>query len=106
VLHNARIAVRGSAGEDVINGQHWRAGYTGTQTAHGTLHRFGTRFWKPGRTLVFYGQPHDISHVALYVGKDKVTGRHMVVSHGSDSGPNFIPYDYRSDFREARAYPV
>jgi hypothetical protein len=30
----------------------------------------------------------------------------MVVSHGSDSGPNFIPYDYRSDFREARAYPV
>ena len=106
VFHNARIAVRGARGEDVVNNQHWQAGYTGTQILNGKLHRFGPKFWKPGRTLVFYGKPHDIGHVALYVGRDKVTGRYMVVSHGSESGPNFIPYDYRSDFRYAKAYPV
>lgn len=106
ILHNARWHIRGAKGADVINNRFWRSGYTGTQIMNGTLHRFGTKFWKPGRTLVFYGKPHDISHVALYVGKDKVTGRHMVVSHGQESGPHYLPYDYRSDFRYAKAYPV
>lgn len=106
LMHNGRIAIRGTASEDVVNGLRWKAGYTGTQTAHGRRHRFGTRFWRPGLTLVFYGRPHDISHVAIFVGKDKVTGKHMVVSHGSESGPHYVPYDYRSDYVESRLYAL
>lgn len=106
ILHNARWHVRGTPGADVVNGTRWQSGYTGTQVGHGRLHRHGPKFWKAGRTLVFYGAPHDISHVAIYVGKDKATGKYMVVSHGQSSGPHFLPYNYRDDFIEARAYAV
>ncbi len=105
LMHNGRIHIRGTAGEDVVNGTRWKSGYTGTQLTHGKRHRFGTRFWRPGLTLVFYGRPHDISHVAIYVGKDGA-GRHMVVSHGSESGPHYVPYNYRSDYVESRLYPL
>lgn len=107
ILHNARLHVYGKTGADVINARIWKSGYTGTQINNGKLHRFGPKFWKPGRTLVFYGRgSHAVTHVAMYVGKDKVSGKHMVVSHGQDSGPHYVPYNYRDDFVMARAYQV
>lgn len=106
LLGNGRIAIRGGRGQDIVNALRWLAGWTGSQIQNGSLHRHGPRLWKAGRTLCFYGSPHDISHVALYVGKHPSTGQHMVVSHGQESGPHYLPYNYRSDFRYAKAYPV
>jgi cell wall-associated NlpC family hydrolase len=93
----ARVKHRGKAGVDVMNGANWSSGWTGTLLQHGKRHT-STRWWKPGRTLVFYGNPVD--HVALYVGGG------MVVSHGSESGPSYLHYSYRPDFNQARAYNV
>jgi cell wall-associated NlpC family hydrolase len=83
-------------GTDFINGQYWDAGYTGTQIAHG---RFVSRAAaKPG-DMVFYGDSFwNIHHVALYVGNG------MVVSHGSEAGPLYLPIDYRSDRQQIRSY--
>lgn len=104
VFWTSRIAIRGSAGPDIVNHADWSRGYTGTMSQFGTRHRFGTKFWKRGRTLVFYGR-NGISHVALYVGKNK-DGVPMVVSHGQEAGPLLVPWNYRSDFVEARAYRI
>lgn len=93
----ARTKIRGSAGLDIVNGQGWTEGYTGTQTNHGHRHRFGVRAYKPGRTLCFYGEGASVTHVAVYVGNG------MVVSHGSEAGPLYLPYNYRR-VREARSY--
>ena len=76
---------------DVVNGARWRAGYTGTQVAHG-------RRVSPSRMmlgdLVFYaGSGSTPTHVAIAVGKRD--GRMMVVSHGSESGPLYVPWNYR-----------
>jgi cell wall-associated NlpC family hydrolase len=94
-----RKYLRGSAGEDIVNGQDWKAGYTGTQLQYGRTHKQGVGAWYPGRTLVFYGKP-TVSHVAIYVGDG------MVVSHGSESGPNYVRWNYRTDFNRAKAYSV
>ena len=101
LMWRARVKVRGNAGADIVNGQSWTAGYTGTQIQHGRKHRSTTssRLYKAGRTLVFYGEGAAISHVAIYVGNG------MVVSHGSEAGPLLLPFNYRK-VREARAYPL
>jgi hypothetical protein len=64
---------------DIVNGEHWRAGFTGTMEAHGR--RVSSPF--PG-CCVFYGD-----HVAVY------TGGGLVVSHGSQAGPLLLPWRYR-----------
>lgn len=97
LMWRARLVVRGSAGLDIVNGEKWQAGYTGTMLNHGHRHRFGPSMWNPGRTLVFYGKP-TVEHVAVYVGNGKV------VSHGSEAGPLLLPWNYRSDFNQARSY--
>lgn len=76
---------------DVVNGANWKAGFTGTQVAHG-------RRIKGGRLargdLVFYANSGSTPrHVAICVGKRD--GRAMVVSHGSESGPLYLRWDYR-----------
>jgi cell wall-associated NlpC family hydrolase len=44
--------------------------------------------------LVFYAKSGSTpSHVAIVVGRRE--GRPMVVSHGSESGPLYLPWDYR-----------
>jgi len=60
-------------GPDFINGQQWRAGYTGTMLDHGTVVSVANA--KAG-DLCFYYNP--VSHVAIYIGNLRV------VSHGSD----------------------
>lgn len=98
LMWRARKKVRGSAGVDIVNGQDWTEGYTGTQTNHGHRHRFGVRAYKAGRTLVFYNNDQgQIGHVAVYVGHG------MVVSHGSEAGPLYLTYNYRP-VAQARSY--
>lgn len=72
---------------DFVNGASWRAGYTGTMTRHGIV--VTTNRLISG-DAIFYGgtwtRPH---HVAIYVGNQRV------ISHGSESGPLLLKYDYR-----------
>lgn len=78
---------------DVVNGQDWRAGYTGTQRNHG---RRVTGKLLVG-DLIHYG-PGVGLHVAIYIGGG------MVFSHGSERGPYKLPVHYRGDFNQARRY--
>lgn len=64
------------------------AGYTGTIAAHGTRLSDISQA-KPG-AAVLYGSPPGYEHVAAYIGGGRI------VSHGSEGGPYFLPYDYRS----------
>lgn len=77
---------------DIVNGQHWQGGYTGTMAQHGieVLHPPNTR----RGDLVLYGSGPTFEHVAGVVTHDK-SGKPLVVSHGSEAGPFFLPFDYR-----------
>lgn len=77
---------------DVVNGEHWQDGFTGTQLRHGR--RVSYPF--PG-CLVIYG-PGSGKHVAIY------TGGGLVVSHGGESGPLLRPWRYRSDVHSIRSF--
>jgi NlpC/P60 family protein len=83
-----------NAGPDVVNGQSWRGGYTGTLRDHGR--RVSLESALPG-DLVHYGGGTG-SHVVIVVGKDKV------ISHGSEDGPFLVRPDYRDDLAEVRRY--
>ena len=77
---------------DIVNGEHWRDGYTGTMLQHGR--RVEKPF--PGCAII-YG-PGTGEHTALY------TGGGLVVSHGNEAGPQLIPWNYRSDIHSIRSY--
>ena len=82
---------------DFVNGEHWQAGYTGTQQAHGR--RLGVHEKKLPGDLVFYGNQGGgiAEHVAIYVGDGKV------ISHGSEGGPFLLAWNYRP-VNETRRY--
>lgn len=92
-------ALTGASGDmafpDVVNGASWDAGYTGTQTTHGEVVSLGSLMVGD---LVFYGRAWPYGHVAGYVGGG------MVISHGSESGPHFLPVRYRGDVSHARRF--
>lgn len=93
---------------DVVNGQGWHAGWTGTMVEHGARVAHG-RTWaiKPQRAdAILYGDPVGRSgHTALVIGHDeRYDGKLMVVSFGSDAGPFYLPWDYRSDVHGAWRY--
>lgn len=70
-------------------------GYTGTQVQHGR--NISINQAKPG-DLVFYGGSFWLpGHVAIYVGNG------MVISHGSEIGPLYLPAQYRR-ITEVRTY--
>ena len=72
------------------------AGYNGSGFT-GTLDRGRTVSIdqsQPG-DYVLYGTAHPWAHVALFVGEKQ--GQHMVVSHGSEGGPYYLPWNYRKD---------
>jgi cell wall-associated NlpC family hydrolase len=83
---------------DHVNGQLWRAGYTGTLVNHGKGVAHDENL-KVG-DLVFYGdQGAGVpEHVAVY------TGGGYVFSHGSDAGPFKLALDYRGDRGPWRRY--
>ena len=82
---------------DTVNAAAWKAGYTGTMLKH------GKRVEHLENALVgdcvIYGGGTG-KHVALVIGKRN--GRLMVISHGSQPGPYYLPYDYRSDINQIR----
>ena len=82
---------------DVVNGQAWKAGWTGTMVQHGKVvqHRGNVR----RADLALYGDPVGrTGHVAVCIGGGKV------ISFGSEPGPFLLDIDYRSDLREIRRY--
>jgi hypothetical protein len=86
---------------DTVNGLSWRAGYTGTMLKH------GKRVKKLSNVLrgdcVIYGAPGSSgAHVAIVIGRRGSTP--MVVSHGSEGGPYYVPYNYRRDVMQIRRY--
>ena len=87
--------------KDVVNGADWRAGYTGTMLNHGKLveHLSNTLI---GDCVIYGGGTG--SHVAIIVKGGNVTDRPMVMSHGSEAGPFYVPYNYRSDINCIRRY--
>jgi len=78
---------------DIINGERWRAGFTGTMMEHGV--RVSSLI--PGDAVI-YGTGYPGEHVAIY------TGGGLVVSHGSSAGPLLLPVRYRSDVLQYRRY--
>jgi hypothetical protein len=85
-----------NAGPDVVNGQSWKGGYTGTMKNNGRRVPGGLANALPG-DLVLYGEGTG-KHVTIVVGKNKV------VSHGSEGGPYLVRPDYRPDISEVRRY--
>jgi hypothetical protein len=83
---------------DVVNGANWRAGFTGTMLGHGRpIRRLSHVRW--GDLVLYRG------HVAMVVKVGKPRGSAvMVVSHGSEPGPFYLPYNYRSDIVSIRRY--
>jgi hypothetical protein len=94
VLWNALTSVAGMGYPDVANGAAWQSGYTGTLLAHGerVVHRM------PG-DAVLYGSGWPGKHVAM-IAEDT----DMVYSHGSEGGPYYVRWDYRSDVMDVRRY--
>jgi len=82
---------------DVVNGQHWKAGYTGTLAQHGwEVTDHSKRQWAD---LALYGDPTGpTGHVAICVGGGKV------ISHGSDAAPFKLDLGYRTDLYQIRRY--
>lgn len=93
-LWNALTSVGGRAFPDIVNGAYWRAGYTGTLLSHGE--RVENR--QPG-DAVLYGTGFPGHHVAM-VAEDT----DMVYSHGSEAGPFYLRWNYRSDVMQVRRY--
>jgi cell wall-associated NlpC family hydrolase len=81
---------------DTVNGQGWRAGFTGTQLNHGTRVS-GDRAVVPG-DLALYGSGRPGKHVAICIGGG------LVISHGSEAGPFKLALHYRNDLMEIRRY--
>jgi hypothetical protein len=73
--------------DDVVNGQNWKAGYTGTMRDHGMRVR-DVENVRRGDCVFYEG------HVTIVVGR-KADGTLMVVSHGMEAGPFYVRYNYR-----------
>lgn len=78
---------------DTVNGLHWQGGYTGTMLNH------GKRVTRPlPGDAIIYGSAWPGEHTALY------SGGGLVISHGSEAGPNLRPWKYRPDVLSIRRY--
>lgn len=78
---------------DVLSGENWLAGWTGTMCEHGTRIHGESQLGD----LCFYGSGPPFLHVTIAVGGG------MCVSHGSP-GARKLPTDYRSDLAQFRRY--
>lgn len=81
---------------DVVNGEAWKAGYTGTMLNHGEIIR-GLKKAIRGDAII-YGPAWPGQHTAIYVGNNRV------ISHGSEEGPLLLPVEYRKDILSIRRY--
>jgi hypothetical protein len=80
---------------DVVNGEHWAGGFTGTMLQHGR--EISASDAEVG-DLVIYGTGAPGKHVALCLGGG------LVFSHGSEPGPFKLPLRYRPDVLSVRRY--
>lgn len=83
-------------GPDILNGSYWNAGYTGTLLTHGRPVSLDAL--RPGDAII-YGSGWPGKHVVM-VAEDTS----MCFSHGSESGPYYLNFRYRSDIMSARRY--
>lgn len=81
---------------DVVNGENWKAGYTGTIAQHGKLVQHDSNILIGD--LVLYGPAPTFEHVAVAIGGGRV------FSHGSEAGPFLLNIDYRSDRAQVRRF--
>jgi cell wall-associated NlpC family hydrolase len=89
--------------KDVVNGADWRAGYTGTMLNHGRVVEKVADMRRGD--AVIYGNGSPGKHTAIIVGrKGGSRGTPMVVSHGSEGGPYYVAWNYRSDIMSVRRY--
>lgn len=87
---------------DTVNGAAWRAGYTGTMLSNG---KRVVHFSNVIRAdCIIYGNGAPGKHTAIVVGRREKDNKPMVISFGSEAGPYYLPYDYRSDIMEIRRY--
>jgi hypothetical protein len=93
LLWNALFAHLGMA--DVVNGEGWKAGFTGTMLQHG---RAVSESAAEVGDAVIYGPAGPGKHVTVCIGGG------MVVSHGGPDGPFKLPLRYRSDVLSIRRY--
>ena len=93
LLWNALAVPFGMA--DVVNGQRWTAGYTGTMLQHG---RAVSAASAQVGDLVIYGSGAPGAHVTVCLGGG------MVFSHGSEAGPFKLALRYRQDVLSVRRY--
>jgi hypothetical protein len=84
---------------DIVNGEGWTGGFTGTMRDHGKRVHHQANLLRGD--CVHYG-PGQGLHVTIVVGKQN--GVPMVISHGSDDCPCFTRFNYRSDVAEFRRY--
>lgn len=80
---------------DVVNGEGWKAGFTGTMLQHG---RAVSSSEVQVGDAVIYGSAAPGEHVTVCIGGG------MVVSHGGPDGPLKLPLRYRSDVLSIRRY--
>lgn len=75
---------------DIVNGENWKAGFTGTLMDSGlaiSAHQLERC------DVVIYGNAYPGFHTAMVVGRRPGDSKPMVVSHGNGSGPQYLAYD-------------
>lgn len=87
---------------DTVNGAAWHYGFTGTMLNHGKQVRNVGNVQRAD--CVIYGNGPPGHHTAIVVGRRKSDNKPMVISHGSEAGPFYLPYDYRNDVMQIRRY--
>jgi hypothetical protein len=92
----------GFSAADVVNGESWSGGYTGSMLRHGSPVASADEMQRGD--CVLYGDPGTTGkHTAIFVGRQS-DGTLMVISHGGPGGPHFLKYDYRADIMGFRRY--
>jgi hypothetical protein len=83
---------------DTVNGQSWRAGFTGTMLGHGKPVRHQDNWLLADLVLYGIAGRPPTQHVAILVGDG------WVISHGSDAAPYKVRWNYRNDVIGVRRY--
>lgn len=96
-LWNGLVLLYGTS--DVVNGANWKGGWTGTMYDHGMVVRNMANVLRGD--CVLYGASPGL-HVTIVV--DVKAGTPMVISHGSEPGPYYLPFNYRPDVHQIRRY--
>lgn len=95
------LHLSGLVSRDIVNDAHWAAGFTGTLLANGKRVQHLASVQRAD--AVIYGRGGPGEHTAFVVGR-RGDGKPMVISHGSEVGPLYLPYDYRADVMSIRRY--